>query len=144
LIDNVRDPQGGWTYPVVCAFDGQSAVADTQTYERFNDSSSNVRGVHPAGSPSFFLTCEGYGTAMLGQPPAGDVADSQTSGWIMCPIGLFSETTGVVGRKGTLYDLWWGSVTRSTGDTYPSDGSYQFAQFGDMVFPWSGVLPEVA
>lgn len=143
LVDSVKNPATGWTNPVIgsCA-GGYTDDADWLTYAKYNDADTEVLSYITAPF-ELYLTSEGYGTQMIGEATAGLSADSQTSGWVMCPMGLASITADHIGRKGSLYDMWWGSVTRSTGDSYPNDTSYQFAQFGDMILPFDGTLPQV-
>jgi hypothetical protein len=40
--------------------------------------------------------------------------------------------------RGLIADLWYGSVTLNTGDTYPNSTARTFVQLGDLVFPWDG------
>lgn len=74
-----------------------------------------------------------------------------TDEWELLSIGLVGEMTGGYqatgpsgrGRFGRLFDLWYGSTRRQTGDTYPNDNTRQFAQFGALVVPWNGTQPRV-
>jgi len=70
--------------------------------------------------------------------------DDDTLEWPIMPIGLLSTTGMHRGRKGALYDIWWGSTAAGSGNTYPEDGSNQFVQFGHLIFPWNGSTPEIA
>lgn len=143
FVDKARNPQAGWTYPhMLCVF-GDDISSEKSTYYYFNQVAATL-GYLDSDYCSFHATSEGYYNTMLGQSPAGTNADSQTGGWLMCPIGLACVEAAQFGRKGELFDMWWGSTTRSTGDTYPSDGSYQFVQIGDLILPWNGTLPEVS
>lgn len=138
-VDSVRQPVSGWTDPVVGCCYGNVGAGDFLTYANLLNV-AKFRGYAASGFYAF-LTGEGY----AGNPLVAKilVADAQSGGWFMAPIGLASETALNVGRKGSLYDFYWGSRTRVTGDTYPADGSYQFAQFGDFIVPWNGTLPVV-
>lgn len=70
--------------------------------------------------------------------PGNFTPDDQTGEYPLGPIGLYSPTTGKRGRKGAIFDIYWGIGANVSGDTYPNDGSKQMVQFGDMVFPWDG------
>jgi hypothetical protein len=144
LLDAARNPITGWTNANIGCAAGRSSsgVSDYSTYANLNAATKLKSYI--TTSFDLYLTSEGYGSGMVGNSPSGTVADSQTGSWPMLPIGLASETAAHVGRKGGLYDIWWGSVTRNTGDSYPNDTSYQFVQFGDIILPWSGVLPQVS
>jgi hypothetical protein len=140
IFDEVRDPVTPWANPRVATATGQlSTEADYLTYANYNDV-ANLYGV-AASSFDAFMTSEGYIASAVGQRIG--TADSQSGGWPMCPMGICSETALNVGRKGSLYDIYWGSITRVTGDSYPDDGTYQFAQFGDIILPWNGTRPVV-
>lgn len=64
--------------------------------------------------------------------------DDQSGEYPLGPIGLYSPTAGKRGRKGSIFDLFWGLSTNGLGDTYPGDDSRTRAQFGHLVFPWDG------
>jgi hypothetical protein len=138
LFDELRDPVTPWTHPRICTATGQiSGDTDYLTYGAFN----NAAQVHGVAATQFdaYLTSEMYQSSMLGQQQT--TADSQSGAWPMSPMGVATESALNMGRKGTLYDMWWSSTTRSTLDTYPSDSSRQFVQFSDMIFPWNGSVP---
>lgn len=62
------------------------------------------------------------------------------------PIGIFSPSiAGTRGHHGIIYDIWQaGPAWSQTGNTFPSDGSRQFTQFGCELYPWDGSLPLTA
>lgn len=64
--------------------------------------------------------------------------DDQTGEYPLGPIGLYCSTAGKRGRKGAIFDLFWGLGSNASGDTYPNDGSKQMVQFGHLVLPWDG------
>jgi hypothetical protein len=81
-------------------------------------------------------------------------ANEITNEWPMWPIGAAIlqtvdesastspiVTPGVFGRIGDFHDLWIGSTGVSSLDTYPGDGSAQFAQFNRLIVPWDGSTP---
>jgi hypothetical protein len=68
-------------------------------------------------------------------------ANDFDSSWPFFPIGIASTQASHRGRHGTLYDIWWGSSATASADTYPADGSRQFAQLGNIILPWDGSTP---
>lgn len=68
----------------------------------------------------------------------GNIANEVSGEWPMLPLGVISVTSPVRGRHGTFQDMWTGSGGANTGDTYPAGSSNQFAQFGNLIFPWNG------
>lgn len=70
-------------------------------------------------------------------------ADEDTGEWPLFGMSLWSVTTSHRGRRGEIKDWWWGSITRTTPDTYPGDGSKQFVQWGDTVLPWNGTAMQM-
>ncbi|CAB4196546.1 hypothetical protein UFOVP1290_66 [uncultured Caudovirales phage] len=75
--------------------------------------------------------------------PLNAVVDDNSGEYPLSAIGLWSATRTTLGLKGIIPDLYFGLHTTSTGDTYPGDGSKQWAQFGDFVFPWDGSTPVI-
>jgi len=146
-IDLPQAPISAWTDPWVGVITVQGyntgATTDWPTYSKLNDSSIYTFGLIGGDTVNFYLTSAMYGGGMVGQNIT--VPDDQTGEWPMAPIGLACQTTGHRGvRKGTLFDMWWASTAVNTGNTYPGDASNQFAQFGDIILPWSGSAPLIA
>lgn len=91
---------------------------------------------------SCYLTAEGYGAAMIGQNIIS--ANDRGGGYWMGAVGLASASANQRGRQGTLADMWWGTTGLAYGTTVPDDGTKQFVQFNDMIFPWNGTTPLIA
>ena len=144
LFDAVKNPTAGWTNPNVVMIHGNSTtgIADYTTYGEMY-STPRARGFITAVF-SLYFSSEAYQGGVLGQATAGTSLDSQLNAYPMVPIGLVSTAAGHIGRKGALYDIWWGSTVPNTGDTYPADLTYQFAHFGDIILPWAGVALQVS
>lgn len=144
LLDQLQNPveplAGPWSTPFVGVVESSDAISDLPTYGNYNDRAA-LHGVY-SGEFLAYMTSEGYASAMAGENLT--TVDSLSNAWVMCPIGVISTTALNNGRKGYLSDIWWGSTTRLTGDTYPNDGSYQFVQFGDMILPWDGSTPLIS
>jgi hypothetical protein len=141
LFDKTKAPISAWTDASCFTRRGDSADSHMTTYGNFSDN-ANVRGRIGSDDVTFFCTSEMYASGMVGQNIT--VPDDQTSEWPIVPMALASETVGHRGvRKGAIYDVWWGSTGVANGDSYPDDGTYQFVQFADMIFPWNGAAPSI-
>lgn len=141
FIEKLKDPISGWTGAVAVGRLGDASIEQT-TYALWNDATSIYASNGSSGVPCY-LTSEGWGSSTLGEQIT--FPDDDTSEYPASPIYLATTTVGSRGPvKGSLYDLWWGSTTPVTGDCYPGDGSRQFVQFGDMIFPWNGSTPVIA
>lgn len=82
------------------------------------------------------LTCESTigGTVLFSNQIIANETDSAWPAW---PLGLYVPTTvGARGRQGTFQDLWFGSTTASTGDSYPLANA-DFMQIGQFIIPWN-------
>jgi hypothetical protein len=139
-LEEPADAADQWTVPW-CAFfpTTQYNAADQRTqYAYLNDSDANAYLSHAGTRYNFFMTSEGYLSAMLGQYQTFGSDLDGPGNFPMCPIGMFCDQAGARGRIGRLTDLWWGSVSASEGDHYPADASRQFVQVGDLILPWDG------
>jgi len=137
LFDKPSGPVSGWTNPwvaIVVQFSGATNMPD---YARINDLDSYAWSSVGATTMKLFCTSEGWVSAMAGQRMTwGNDLDS--GAWPMATIGLASETSGVRGRHGELFDMWFGSTTRANADNYPDTLPRQFVQVGDIILPWDG------
>jgi hypothetical protein len=113
----------------------------------FNAVSTYLKSyVAGSGAAAYFMTGEFCGA---GSKPINDLLlapnPNDADSWPLFPIGLvtITNTAWAYGRNGELFDMWWGSTSRLTGYTYPADGSREFIQVGEMVFPWDGSKPRV-
>lgn len=110
-------------------------------YTHWNDKAV-FHNYSTATDGAFYLTAEAYGAAMVGQNITA--ANDRGGGYWMGAIGIASTTGGFRGRQGILGDLWWGTSGVGYGSTIPDDGTKQFVQFSDMIFPWNGTTPLIA
>lgn len=132
-----KNPISGWTNPAI-------AIVQQSTPMQVNvlAGNANVRG-RIGVSCNFFFTGEAFSTSLI--VAQQNYADEDTGEWPMAPIGLFCSTSGHRGRKGTLYDLWWGTTIATIADSYPGSAPlYQFAQFGHLILPWNQTAPLAA
>lgn len=140
ILDRVANPVSGWTLPTVSCWRGESANATpVNTYFLLTNPNSNSEIFYARGSATMrgTMTLEGHNSAQLASVLT--FANELSGEWPMFPIGFYvPNTPSHRGRHGTFYDLWMGSTSVVTADTYPSDGSMQFVQAGPLVFPWNG------
>lgn len=137
LIESLKNPVA----PVLQLF----WFADHSTLSQHDPDDAAHLIDYPKGDLTFesgahgpvLLTCERFGGDI--GPYRTPVADEQTGEWPLWEVGVASTSLGIRGaRKGVMYDLWFGSAACYDGDTFPLDGSRQFAKLGALVFPWNG------
>jgi hypothetical protein len=134
-------PITGWTGPIAGVELSTNWTTSQATYAIWNDA-ANVVGQIGGDNISCYMTCEGCVGSMVGEQMT--YQDDDTLEWPIMPIGLLCTAGAHRGRKGALYDLWWGSTDAGMGNTYPADASNQFVQFDHLIFPWNGSTPETA
>lgn len=140
IFDEVSNPITGFARPVAGMKQSNSNV-DQCTYSVWNDA-ANMWGRISGTNFAMYLTCEGLIAGTLGEQLTS--ADDDTLARPIMPIGLASLTGSHRGRKGALYDLWWGSSSAGNGNTYPDDATKVLAQFGHLIFPWNGTTPGIS
>jgi hypothetical protein len=134
IFAKANNPQSEWTKPVFGWVKGDATSNPTNpvTYANLTGSTGKT---YLAAACSMNFTGEGDGTNMIGQSMT--FADEDSGNWPMCGLGIYISTAGHRGRKGDVFDLWWGSTSRTTGDGYPAAGTtLQFLQFGNLILPW--------
>ena len=132
--------------PVSAWLNDFSSFGEGPTYANFHDIASLRARIFPAVgnavTASLFMTSEVvpyFGVAALGR--AHTAQSYLDTAYPFIPIGLFSGTATVRGRMGTLVDLWQASVTPVSFYQYPSNGTKQFVQVGDLIVPWNRSTP---
>lgn len=140
FFDKIKNPTEGMsTYPLIVSTQGLSTnTANVSTVANLSDiaKATYVSGYIDDTSVLYALTGEGYASALLNETMA--FADEDTSSWPMLEIGVYSNTAPHRGRKGEMYDMWWGSTANATGTDYPEDATCQFVQAGHIILPWLG------
>lgn len=132
IFDKPAQPVTGWVNPSYTLW-----ILDPTFANMFSNYNGKMR--HSSTNGNAVMTTEGYGTVMGTQDTAwGNIPNEISSEWNMFTVGIASNTVGCRGRHGYLYDLWTGSASIATGDSYPGDASNQFAQFGTIILPWNG------
>jgi hypothetical protein len=119
------------------------------SYVNFNDSAQITATIDKDGTAGGPYVCWLYATsemvtsAMLGQhePPYKNNLQEEFE---LYPMGLFSLTSGVKGRHGTIADMWWGQddmmVPVRHGSTYPVSGTGTHLSYCGVVLPWDGSI----
>jgi hypothetical protein len=135
LAGKAKNVVSGWTNPVTTSW----IASGSPLYTAFNDNNyilireKNIYG-------GCFTTSEFYVSSCVGQTQT--TVNSLSNEWPMNKMGLACGTPGLYGRHGEVSDMWWGSVTPSTGDTYPASGTLkQFIHIKDVILPWNQSTP---
>lgn len=134
----------GWTNPVHGLWLGSTSNTMVTTTSNLY-STANGQG-RATSNFSLFWTGENFNGTLLGA--AYSAPNDLNQEWILHPIGLFSNTVGSKGRHGALTDIWWGTWNSSfiafqNGVPYNGAAAYAFAQFGAIIVPWNGTIPQV-
>ena len=133
LFDKAKNPVTGWTDPGIGVVVGSGGpVYDQLQY-------STKVGGYRAGQMKMYVSGEGYYQRPVGYQLTAP--DDHTGEWYISPMGLVCPDAGNRGRRGEVFDMWWGDRTVADGLTYPGDGSNAFVQFGDIILPWNGTVP---
>jgi len=145
IFTKVVDVAAAWTLPYVA--DASHAATSTETrapsYSELFDAET-FQGVVSAGGVQLNASLSTWASVNDGVGQRLLVPNSFTGEDPFLPIGIVSTTVGARGRLGRIPDLWFGNAATVTGTPFPADNTYQFAQFGDLIVPWNGVIPEIA
>lgn len=127
-IKSVTNGVTNWTTPSIFFYGHSGGTYSTlsSTTTLYTRLGGVNLGLYPTG--------EIFGTTSV---TALALADEDNSTFPAVPVGGMCFTAPRRGRKFQVTDLWWGAST-GEGATYPADGSKQFAQFGELIFPWDG------
>lgn len=85
---------------------------------------------------------EGYSSQLQGNRAAylsklqRDASGNPTA--LLMPASVWTETAGVEGKLGNMYDVWSALNTAADGTTYPPT-DLDFMQIGDWLVTWDGV-----
>jgi hypothetical protein len=119
FIDKLKNPRAAITQPFACSVQASAdGTTDAATINAFtNFLSLNVRFSTTNGQAA--LTGEGAFSQVLSNHQR--FADDIDGSYWLSPMGVYSYTAGARGHYGTLYDMWWGSPSNLSGDTYDED-----------------------
>jgi hypothetical protein len=152
-----NDPESGWENPSLWLWWGRNAFGAPGAVDFGNFFVSvgyllwhRIRGQVCRSTPG----TEGGTNALL--PSLLTVANEISGEWHLFPVGMWVPQEDAVfatmknaerrGFLGEFYDLWCSQTTTIANlDTYPGDGSNQFAVLGNcLTFPWNGTAPLTA
>ena len=137
IFDKVTNAVTGWTNPIIAHATISAATTDWS-------SATGTFSIRPASTNGLAsLGCEGNAGGTVSAIAAGAVANELDSSNPILPLSVLGITGGMRGRNATVIDLWAGGAGVVTGDTYPNDTTYQFAQFGTLIVPWNATLPAI-
>jgi hypothetical protein len=151
----VSQPIGGWTKPVVGAVWGEGstppvAISYTETVDRVSDATNPRTGARfNATSAPWYCATLGFGNGSVGGTEPGGrqilVANEISNEWEHPQVTIGCAASGARGMAhGRLYDIRFVSAGRTTGDTFPDDGSRTRVVMGPFILPWDGSVPVAA
>lgn len=140
MFEKPKSPLAAWAVPAVFRWKG--SASNICSFAEFSDAAGWYG--YQGGSFTLYTTAEGYIDGTLGEKLT--VPDDWTGEWPMLSLGLAGGTAPHRGRKGQLYDMWFGSTGMGANvDAFPGDGSRTFACFkGCLILPWDGSVPLTA
>ena len=135
------------TYPYYLMVQGGNLAAITNS--RLATDTGTAKLVYNNSSYGIAMTWEGYytGSAYTG---LHDLSTTQGPNEIngkydLYKIGIASGISGIRGRHGKFYDLWWGvggvdaaGLTANSRGTFDVNGTKTYAQLGMLIIPWNG------
>lgn len=134
ILDLPSNIMSGWTTPSYSYWAGMASLTFLSNTIGAQNALVNQNTITGTAA----LTCEGNMNGNTTSPLINQlVPNDLDNNWPMLPIGIWSSTTGMRGRLGTMNDIWAGSNSVSLGTTYPASGA-QFIQVGNLIFPWNG------
>lgn len=136
VLDKPNNPTSGWTNPYACFATFGGVGIPFTAFVAYGGTNGRMRNGSTTGNLS--MTVEGWNNSFPIDTTIGNIANEIDSSWDMWPIGIASPTSGVRGRHGSLFDLWFISSARALADMIPGDGSNQFACFTPVIEPWNG------
>jgi hypothetical protein len=135
LFDKPRNPVSGWTDPWVILLVQFNNANNIPTYAQICDVSTYCWSSVGSSTMKLYCTSEGWRGNMAGENMTwGNDLDGNT--FPMAGMGLASETSGLRGRHGELFDIWWGSTIQASGYHYPDTLPRQFVQIRNIILPW--------
>jgi hypothetical protein len=145
IFTKVIDEAAAWTLPYIADASHAATTSETRApkYSEMFDAET-FQGVVSAGGVQFNASLSTWASVNDAIGQRLTVPNDFTGEDPFLPIGVVSTTVGARGRLGRIPDLWFGSAGVITGTVFPADNTYQFAQFGQLIVPWNGTIPEIA
>jgi hypothetical protein len=141
IIEKPASPATGWTNPSM-SYAGPNSVSCLSAAQlgivtgAFGMRSGSTNGLLSMSAEG--LITNTANVSFQTNTNWGNIANEISGEWPMLPLGAIGVTATIRGRHGTFQDVWTASGGANSGDTYPSGGSHQFAQFGALIVPWNG------
>jgi hypothetical protein len=138
-FDKPKNPVSGWTNPAVLTINSNSEPL----FITLNDTA--LAGMRANNINGYAIwTTEFCSTQTTGQLLT--TVNCYTLEWPISKIGIAvtstGGTSGIYGFHGEFSDIWFGSVTPVSGDTYSILAPLkQFIQVGDVILPWDRSTP---
>lgn len=137
VIDAIKNPRSGMTNTWFATW--LSTATTTANVSTIANLANNqyVRARPLTTNTVGSMTCESAGTqgsicALQGSP-------DDFGGYLpLSALGLFGFTAGGRGPLGRVFDLWFGSTTLATADSYDETGNQVLGQLRDVVLPSLG------
>lgn len=152
ILDHISNPISELTTPwLAYSTNLASGGGDpgAPSYNNF-DNTGPLVGFQGATQLTYALAAAGLATTSdrVGEMAGLNAGVNQLSGdYPLSPAAVACTTASNRGVHGDVVDLWLGSTTALTGDTYPevtysgSGGIDQFVHVGDVILPWNNTVP---
>lgn len=146
LLSAGLDPVTGWNLPVIASISNSATNTELNgpTFSQLVNSTLTTRGMDDTGGTVMNMSFSTEGTLGDAMGEEFTVPNELSGEQHLTPCGIASSTATTKGRHGRIPDIWFTNNLLVTGTTFPADATRQFAQFGDVVVPWNGVVPETA
>lgn len=136
LFDKPRNPVSGWTNPSIALMHYNSGNVVPSAYTELTDNAL-ISGLAPGGIPmTLYTTTEFYSSAAIGE--GLNLPNQLTGEWQFFPTGLFSNTSGVCGRHGEIFDLWFVADRMFSGTKF--SGTHSFMCLPYLTHVWDNTL----
>jgi hypothetical protein len=140
IIDRPKNAVTGWDAPWLVGF--KASASATTSGARVADwiTAANMK-LQPKTTltvGSAYLAIPMVLTQTLAVRTAGTVANDISGNWPFFPITVISESTGMRGMWGEMYDLYFGSTGMARGTGFDSSPSHEWVFVNDMIIPWDG------
>ena len=140
IIDKMKNPRPSLTLPVVFV-ENHGNFGSGNPAGRYNVIFDAVSAYGRTATTEYtaWLSTQGFQGEALGRIATHNRVISDFSGEVPATkIGIVSETPGARGKKGDLFDIWFGNERIESGTTFPVGATRTHAKHGDLIVPWNG------